>query len=324
MKQPQTLLEVIRLFADERVAFEAVRDRRWPDGVTCPHCGCDKVRFMEVKRKNARGKESVRRLWNCNGCRQQFTAKTGTIFEDSPIPFSQWLPAMWMIANCKNGISSYELHRALGVTQKTAWFMLHRIRLAMQDDSMSIFSGHIEVDESYVGGKAKNMHRGARQDMHSQGGGLGKQIVMGILDRGMKQVKTFHIGNTKRSFMEDMIRGNVEHGSNIYTDQHGSYRFLNTWFLHQTVDHAIEYVRGQVHTNGLENYWSLLKRTIGGTYVSVEPFHLFRYLDEQSFRYNERRLKDGDRFFNLTGGVVGKRITYRQLIGKELAPGLSN
>jgi len=320
---PKTLLEVIRVFSDEQVAFEAMRDRRWPDGVSCPLCGCDKVRYMQTQQKNKSGSTTTRRVWNCNGCRKQFTVKTGTIFEDSPIPFSKWLPAMWLIANCKNGISSYEIMRDLGVCQKTAWFMLHRLRLAMQDGSIESLGGHIEIDETYIGGKARNMHKDKKPN---QRGMVGKEPVMGFLDRSSGEVRTFHIDEPlDRKFMEGMIRANVAESSFIYSDKHGSYRFLNKWYRHETVDHAVEYVRDtMVHTNGLENYWSLLKRTLRGTYVSVEPFHLFRYLDEQSFRYNERLVKDGDRFNTVASSVVGRRLTYKQLTGKELADGLLN
>lgn len=211
-EQPQTLLEVIRFFEDEQRAFESVRDRRWPNGVSCPRCGSASVRFMES-----------RRAWNCNDCRRQFTAKTGTIFAESPISFSKWLPAMWLIANCKNGISSYELARDLGVTQKTAWFMLQRIRLAMQDDRIDKLGGEVEVDETYIGGKARNMHYGAKRTKNVHGGGVGKAVVMGFLERGGK-VQTKVIGSTDRKTMRREIFKRVDESAKLFTDGHSGLR----------------------------------------------------------------------------------------------------
>jgi len=313
LSTPKTLIEVIRIFADEQVAFEAMRDRRWPNGkVVCPLCGCEKVKFMAKVRR-----------WNCNGCRKQFSAKTGTIFEESPIPFSKWIPAMWLIANCKNGISSYELHRALGVTQKTAWFMLHRIRLAMQDDSVEMLGGHVEADETYIGGKARNMHKADRERRIGDGTGFkGKTAVMGILERG-GPVQAFVIQSATKKTVEPILEGTVMPKSTVYTDALLSYKDIDTWFKHQVIDHGIAYVEGQIHTNGLENFWSLLKRGIRGTYVSVEPFHLFRYLDEQVYRYNARKMDDSFRFQEVASQAIGKRLTYRQLTGKECPPAVA-
>ena len=307
---PKTLLEVVTFFADEQRAFEAIRDRRWPNGkVACPLCGCEKVKFMEKVRR-----------WNCNGCRKQFSAKTGTIFEESPISFSKWLPAMWLIANAKNGISSYELHRSLGVTQKTAWFMLHRIRLAMQNESIEKLSGQVEADETYVGGKASNMHKDVRQRKIGDITGFkGKTAVAGTLQRGGKVIAHV-IDKASMKTLEPIVRQNVQEGSQLFTDALLSYKNMHRWFDHQFIDHGIAYVEGQIHTNGLENFWSLLKRTVKGTYVSVEPFHLFRYLDEQVFRFNERKGKDADRFNLVVKSVIGRRVTYRELTGKECPP----
>jgi hypothetical protein len=301
--EPKTLLEAVNYFSDESNCRGYIASRRWPEGATCPVCGSKQVTFLlSVKRYQCSKRHPKR----------QFTIKTGTIFEDSPLPLQKWLVAMWLLVNCKNGVSSYEVHRDLGVTQKTAWFMLQRIRLAMQDGSVEQIGGHVEIDETYIGGKARNMHK---QKKLNQRGMVGKAAVMGFLERG-EYVRTMHIENTSKAFMEGVIRANVVQGSNLYSDQHGSYRFLNKWFKHQTVDHAVEYVTGNTHTNGLENYWSLLKRTLRGTYVSVEPFHLFRYLDEQSFRYNERRMKDFDRMHFVASSVAGRRLTYKALTGK--------
>jgi transposase-like protein len=305
---PKTLLEAIKYFADENVCVQTLSALRWPDGVIpCPVCGCTENYYL-----------GTRRVWKCKGCSKQFSIKVGTIFEDSPISLSKWLPAVWMICGAKNGISSYELHRAIGVTQKTAWFMLHRIRLAMQNGSM-ILSGEVEADESYIGGKARNMHASKRT--RAKTGTMGKVAVMGMLERGGKVV-TRVIGNPTRQVLRDQILGTVDETAKLFTDGHSGYDGLGFYYQHQVIDHATEYVRGNVHTNGIENYWSLLKRTLSGTYVSVEPFHLFRYLDEQAFRYNERKDDDRGRFFKALAQITGRRVTYNELTGKRQPSGL--
>jgi transposase-like protein len=260
------------------------------------------------------------RRWKCYGKhpRPQFTLKVGTIFEDSAIPLEKWLPTVWLLANCKNGISSYELARALGVTQKTAWFMLHRVRLAMRTGLFSKMGGEVEVDETFIGGKARNMHLAKRQEKITGTGGKDKSAVLGFLRRG-GEVRAEVVPNRRKKTLQAMVRDQVALGSAVYTDALASYDGLENQFQHQVVDHAIEYVKGRVHTNGLENFWSLLKRGIKGTYVSVEPFHLARYLDEQTFRYNNRDNKeigDSGRFALALADIVGKRLTYDQLTGK--------
>jgi transposase-like protein len=286
---------------------------RWPEGkVKCPTCGAEKVTWLEK-----------RHMWKCYSGHPSpnFSLKTGTIFEESPIPLEKWLPAVWMLLNCKNGISSWELHRALGVTQKTAWFMLHRIRLAMEDKTFNKLGGpgsHIEADETFIGAKVRNMHRERKIRAQQIGGQKGdKTIVMGILERG-KTVRTNVLANRKRHAIEGQLQANVEHGSNLYTDALQSYAFVEDDFNHQVIDHAISYCEGAVHTNGLENFWSCLKRTLGGTYVSVEPFHLKSYLDEQAFRYNNRSMNDLQRFVYGMRKIIGKRLTYAELTGKTL------
>lgn len=264
---------------------------------------------------------ATRRLWECKSKhpKKQFSIKVGTIFEDSPVGLDKWLTAAWMVANCKNGVSSYEIHRALGVTQKTAWFMLHRIRLAMQDETSGKLGGHVEVDETFIGGKARFMHAD-RRAKYSENPFLNKTIVGGMLQRDGK-VRTMVLENRDRSTLHAMVKDNVEYSSHLSTDDCQGYWGLYRDYIHQIVDHAETYVSGKVHTNGIENFWSLLKRGLKGTYVSVEPFHLFRYLDEQVFRYNNRATKkqfvsDADRFRMVTARIVGKRITYQELIGR--------
>ena len=312
---PDTLLGAITYFADVDVATAFVASLRWPDGVRCPHC--DSVDCSYV---------ASRRIWQCKNCRKQFSVKVGSIFEDSPIPLSKWLPAMWMLVNCKNGVSSYEIARDIGITQKSAWFMLHRLRLAIHSKSFNKMGGHVEVDETFIGGKARNMHKSKRERLGiSQSRSMiGKVAVMGLLERhtkddGGSQVRFQVIANRKKHQLEQVITDNVTVGANVYTDALRSYdRMGQKGYVHSVIDHAESYVDGAVHTNGLENFWSLLKRALKGTYVSVEPFHLFRYLDEQAYRFNNRKQTDAMRFLEACASVFGKRLTYTALTGKEL------
>jgi len=304
---PETLTGAIKYFADADAALQFMASIRWPDGkATCPCCNSTNAAFL-----------STRRIWKCRDCKKQFSVKVGTIFEDSALGLDKWLPAFWMIVNAKNGISSCELSRALGVTQKTAWFMLHRIRLAMQNGTMDKLSGEVEADETYIGGKVRNMHPDRKRKRGRGTGGVGKAIVMGLLERRGK-IKLKHVANAKRNTVQYEIRQNVEAGSQVFTDALPSYNGLNQDYVHEAIDHAREYVRGNVHTNGLENFWSLLKRGIRGTYISVEPFHLFRYLDEQAFRFNERENTDSGRFLKGIVGIIGKRLQYAKLIGQNM------
>jgi transposase-like protein len=304
---PPTLQDAIRYFADADRCLETAVALRWPDGVTCPTCGSKEVSFLKT-----------RRVWKCKTkhARQQFSVKVGSIFEDSPISLDKWFTAIWLLGNCKNGISSYEIARDLGVTQKTGWFLLHRIRKAMQSGSFEKLSGEVEADESFIGGLARNMHWDRKAKITGTGG-AGKEIVMGLLDRETGKVRVKHVANRKRHTLQKEIRENVEAGSEVFTDALPSYAGLDPEYVHGFVDHAEQYVNGRIHTNGLENFWSLLKRGLKGTYVSVEPFHLFRYLDEQAFRYNERKTDDAGRFLRTLAGVNDKRVTYKELTGKE-------
>lgn len=313
---PKTLQEAIIYFGNIDNCLAYLVARRWPDGVTCPTCGRDDVKFLANQKK-----------WQCKSVhpRRQFSAKVGTIFEDSPLGLDKWLTAVWLITSCKNGISSYEVSRALGVTQKSAWFMVHRIRLAMQTGSFAKkLCGQVEVDETFIGGKARNMHRSvvARRvaefatPLTGRNQNIGKVAVMGLLERH-GEVRTMVVANTKRKSLHGEVSAHVEAGSTVYSDALRSYNRLNEDYMHRVINHAERYVDGIVHTNGIENFWSLLKRTIGGTYVSVQPFHLFRYLDEQSFRFNNRKGKDGDRFQMAMDQVTGKRLTLAELTGKS-------
>jgi transposase-like protein len=310
---PETLLGAICYFSDPDVALAFLAGLRWPNGPTCPECESTDPSFLKT-----------RRIWKCRECKRQFSVKVGTIFEDSPIGLDKWLPCLWMLANCKNGISSYEVARALGVTQKTAWFMLHRIRLAMQTKTFKKVGGEVEVDETFIGGRARFMHKSKRARVIKGTGGLGKVAVMGLLERGTRKkhskVRLAIVKNPpSRRDLHEPVHEHVKRGARVYTDALQHYEGLDSNFAHAVVDHSIQYVRGRVHTNGLENFWSLLKRAIKGTYVSVEPFHVFRYLDEQSFRFNNRKMTDGGRFLSVARSIFGKRLTYDRLIGANLS-----
>jgi transposase-like protein len=325
MEHLKTLQGAVAYFSDPQRAFDAAVQLRWPGGdVTCPRCGQAKHSFIKT-----------RRLWFCYVCKKQFTVKVGTVMEDSPLGLDKWMVAIWMLANCKNGISSYELGKALGVRQNSAWFMLHRIREAMSDKrfgntfKMGGPGSEVESDETFIGGRAQNMHKSRKLKLQQIRGQerrgdiyLGKTGVMGMLDRDTRQIRCKVIPNVRRETLQNLILKNVKHGSKVYTDSAVGYTALQHRYIHEWVNHMQEYVRGSVHTNGLENFWSLLKRTLRGTYVAVEPFHLDRYLAEQVFRFNNRATKDNplndsDRFAYLMAKVYGKRLTYATLTGKD-------
>lgn len=314
--EPKSLQEAILYFAnpDNCIAYLSVR--RWPDGkVICPICNSDGVSAYNQKR----------RTWKCakHHPKREFSVKVGTVMEDSPIGLDKWLTAMWLLTTCKNGISSYEIERDLKVSQKAAWFMLHRIRLAMQDETFgSKLRGEVEADETFIGGKARNMHKDvkARRISGSRRSVDDKMVVMGVLERGGR-VHAQVVPDRVQKTLQPIIERHVEAGSAIFTDEHGAYKGLHMEYEHEVIDHALQYVNGRVHTNGMENFWSLLKRGLAGTYVAVEPFHLFRYLDEQVFRFNNRATKDNplndaDRFDLAVRQIVGKRLTFAELTGK--------
>jgi transposase-like protein len=310
-KAPRTLQQAILYYADERRCHDDLVAARWPDGVVCPTCGRDDVSYLaSQKRFQCKTKHPKR----------QFSAKVGSIFEDSALPLSTWFACLWLIANAKNGISSYEVKRSLGVTQKSAWFMLHRIRLAMKSGSFeNKLSGEVEIDETYVGGKVKNMHASKRK-IRAAGRWAGKVAVMGLLERhgaNGSTVRTQVVPNVKRTELTPIIAEHVEDGSQVFTDALQSYKRLGTRFEHDFIDHTEGYVRGSVHTNSLESFWSMLKRTLGGTYISVEAVHLPAYLDEQSYRFNTRKQSDSERFRDTLTRVAGKRLTYAELTDTE-------
>jgi transposase-like protein len=314
--KPKTLQQAIRYFTDEQVCIDTVAAIRWPDGAECPACGHKEHYYLKTQKR-----------WKCKECYKQFTVKLGTIFEDSPLGLDKWLAALWMLVNCKNGISSYEVGKAIGVTQKSAWFMLHRLRFALQSGSLTKLGGSgspVEVDETFIGGKARNMHRAKRERLSRDGGmqgGSGKAVVVGMLDRrGI--VKTAVLPHRRDNGPEKVVRAMVERGSEVHTDEFPGYYNLRDGYLHKVVNHLESYVKENVHTNGIENFWSLLKRGLNGTYVAVEPFHLFRYVDEQVFRFNNRKndagkkISDADRFQLALSQIAGKRLTFAEVTGK--------
>jgi transposase-like protein len=313
LKTPKTLQEAIAYFSDPARTFDYAKRYRWPDGtVRCPRCNGIKHSFIKT-----------RKIWFCYVCKKQFTLKVGTIMEDSPITLDKWMTAFWMLSNCKNGISSYELAKAIGIHQESAWFMLQRIREVMKGRKGTRKLGggpgtECEADETFVGGRIQNMHKDRKlryQQMGGQHGG--KTIVQGIFDRDLREVRAKVVPNVKRETLQNEVLNNVRYGSTVYTDDAVGYDKLHYRFVHDVVNHAETYVKGRVHTNGLENFWSLLKRTLRGTYVAVEPFHLDRYVDEQVFRFNNRKVKDADRFALAMSQVAGKRLTYAELTGKD-------
>jgi transposase-like protein len=310
--EPKTLQDAILYFAyaDNCIAYLVAR--RWKNGVVCPTCGSESVAYV-----------ASRRLWQCKTRhpKAQFSIKVGTIFEDSPIGLDKWLLGMWMLANCKNGISSYELHRATGISQKSAWFVLQRIRLAMQGDGEKL-SGHVEADETFVGGKIQNMHRRSKRKLQAtQDGNWGKTVVLGLLEREGR-VRAAVAPTRKYYEVHGNVMANVEEGSTLFTDEFEAYKTLPGEFTHEIINKLEGYVKGRVHVNGMENFWSLLKRGLKGTYVSVDPAHLQAYVDEQVFRFNNRKdidgtpLTDSDRFDTVVRQIVGKRLTWAEVTGK--------
>jgi transposase-like protein len=312
MEKPKTLQQAIRYFSDEQVCIDTVAKMRWPNGPVCPACSHAEHYYLKTQKR-----------WKCKDCHKQFSVKLGTIFEDSPIPLDKWLAALWMLVNCKNGISSYEVGRALGLTQKSAWFVLHRLRLALQKHSLVKLGGRgaeVEVDETFIGGKARNMHSSVHHRRIVVGGPHDKTVVMGILERG-GEVRAKVVPHRRKKLVQQEVRNHVSADSALMTDKLPSYDGLIRDYTHYVIDHAERYVDGKVHTNGLENFWSLLKRGLKGTYIAVEPFHLFRYLDEQVWRYNNRATKenpknDGDRFQIALSQIAGKRLTFAEVTGK--------
>jgi transposase-like protein len=322
---PKTQLEAINFFSDSARCHDFMVEMRWHGRPVCAHCASKNIGKLVVSNRTVKDKDGnqktlTRRVWNCKDCKKQFTVKVGTIFEDSALGLEKWLPCVWLIVNAKNGISSCEIARTLGVTQRTAWFMAHRIRAAIHDGSFEKLSGGVEADETFIGAKARNMHKDKRAEKVKGTGGMSMTPVMGLLERNVRKQSSrvvLKVLNTRRkSELQRHVRNHVTEGSTVLTDALKSYNGLNDKYAHEVIDHAVAYANGHIHTNGLENFWSLLKRTIKGTYVHCEAFHLFRYLDEQAYRFNERSKDDAGRFIGAMSGIFNRRLTYEALTNK--------
>jgi len=304
LKVPKSLQEAVLYYSSEAVCVEFLSQLFWGgEEKSCIKCGSTTVYGLRT-----------RPVYKCRDCKKQFSIKSGTVMQNSPLPITKWVPAIWMVVNCKNGISSCEMARALNVTQKTAWHMNHRIREAIANNSSTKLSGTVESDATYIGGLEVNRHKNKKRDAQ---GGSGKTIVFGAVERGGK-VRSQAVEGTGIQSTENDVLTHVAIGSTLYTDEATGYRNMGYVYDHATVNHSKEeYVRGEAHTNTIENYWSLVKRALKGTYIHIEPFHLDRYLQEQGFRYDNRKDNDSGRFVAAASLLFGKRLTYAELTGKN-------
>jgi transposase-like protein len=306
---PSTLIEMITYFADKKACVEFVKNIRWADGkVACPKCGSLKVKEL-----------ATRQIWQCGekGCRKQFSIKVGTIFEDSAIPLSKWLTAMWLVSTCRNGVSSYDIARSIGITQKSAWHLLHRVRESMRRGTITKLVGEVEVDESYIGGLEKNRHASQVKRYHA--GGAGKTMVFGAVERGGRVTAKVVDSRSARS-LQGSVLDTVEKGAKLYSDEATQYKALGKVYEHEFVNHSQgEYVKGNAHTNSVESFWALLKRGLKGTYIHVAPFHLDRYIDEQALRFDLRKGSEMNRLQTVTSQSIGRRLTWNELTGKAAA-----
>jgi transposase-like protein len=304
LKTPQSLQEAILYYSSEVVCVEFLSTLLWGEGERCcTTCGSTAIYGMKTRPK-----------FKCRDCKKQFSLKSNTMMKNSPLPITKWIPALWMVVNCKNGISSCEMARALKVTQKTAWHMNHRIREAIAKDGGEKLSGSVEIDETFIGGAEKNRHANKAK---SHGGSDGKTIVFGAVERdGNVQARV--ISDTHAATLQNQVLATAKIGSTLYSDEANSYKALGVVYDHSTVNHRRgEYVKGKTHTNNIENYWSLVKRALKGTYIHVEPFHLDRYLDEQGFRYDNRKDNDSGRFVKAASMIFGKSLPYAELTGRN-------
>ena len=297
-----SIVEVMRMFPDDATAEKWIEKTRWPNGVACPRCGSVNVQT---------GAKHPDMPYRCRDCRKFFSVRTGTAMQNSNLGAQVWVLASYLLSTGIKGTSSMKLHRDLGITQKSAWHLAHRIRESWTKDK-GLFSGPVEVDETYIGGKEKNKRNSKK--INAGRGAVGKTPVAGAKDRETNRVSATVIQGTTQEDLEGFIQDRVEPGSTVYTDDHGGYNRLWLDFDHASVRHSVrEYVKDQAHTNGIESFWALLKRGYYGTYHRMSEKHLQRYVDEFSGRHNMRQLDTIDQMSGMVRGMDGKRLTYKEL-----------
>ncbi len=317
MKEKINLATLAPYFADEDKARELLERLRWKNGIVCPKCESDKGAYP-IDASSSKGRKARKGLYKCKACRKQFTVTVNTIFEKSRIPLNKWLLAIHLICASKKGMSAHQLHRMLGVTYKSAWFMAHRIRFAMtQEPLFSKLSGTVEVDETYIGGKSRNMHKSERVKRIKGRGTVDKAPVVTLVERNGR-VQTRHMEHVTSDNLKAMLLGSVEQTAFINSDESPSYSFVRSLFAdHQSVNHKKgEYVRGTSHVNTAESVHAILKRGIVGTFHHVSKKHLHRYLTEFDFRFNLRKEEDGVRTVKAIESVAGKRLMYNSPVKK--------
>jgi transposase-like protein len=289
MEDAMNLIDVTKTFAAEEACLNLLENLRWPDGVRCLKCGSDKLSRITRKSRN---KNKRVRLFQCLSCNYQFTPTTGTIFADSHLPLSKWFLAVGLMINAKKGLSAKQMQRDLGVGYQTAWYLCHRIRKAMEEGDFPKFTGIVEVDETFVGGKARNMHKDVRERKITGTGGMNKAPVFGIIQRGGK-VEAYSVRNVRKAVLVGKIRDRVStEAEMIVSDELKSYNGLSRSYRHEVINHIREWVRGNIHTNTMENFWSLFKRGLMGSFHKVSVKHLHRYLAEFTYRFNNRKSDD--------------------------------
>ena len=300
-----SLFALTEMFPDEATAAAWFEALVWPNGERhCPRCGCTDTREASA---------TSGLPYYCSGCKRAFSVRIGTALERSKVPLRKWVFAIYLEMTSLKGVSSMKLHRDIGVTQKTAWFMLHRIREAWAEEREALFSGPVETDETYMGGKRKNMPKAKRKQMTGRGT-VGKSIVAGAKDRETNEVRARVVANTEKPTLQGFVRDSAAPGATLYTDEHGSYAGMPE-FAHEAVNHSVgEYVREMAHTNGIESFWAMLKRGYAGTYHKISPKHLQRYVNEFAGRHNVRPLDTLAQMESVVIGLVGKRLTYRDAI----------